>query len=96
MSKMKQIVSNSLEDDIKQNVVYNSVKLSQYFNTKDPVPPKCKRDLVYRCTCFQSHIGETERRFEERNIDQNKSDKKLHICKHSSGNSHPHVLLNNF
>ena len=30
MSKMKQIVSNSLEDDIKQNVVYNSVKLSQY------------------------------------------------------------------
>ena len=38
MSKVKKIVSNSLEDDIKPKVVYNLAKLSQYFNIKDPVP----------------------------------------------------------
>ena len=38
MSKIKKIVNNSLEDDIKPKVVYNSAKLSQYFNIKDPVP----------------------------------------------------------
>ena len=40
MSKMKKIVSNSLEDDIKPKVVYNSTKLSQYFHIKDLVPQK--------------------------------------------------------
>ena len=101
MSKMKKIVSNSLEDDIKPKVVYNSAKLSQYFNMKDPVPQKYKRDLVYKCTCPQiacneSYIGETENRFEERIIDHNKRDKKSHIYKHSGGNSHSHVLLDSF
>ena len=32
VSKMKKIVSNSLEDGVKPKVVYNSTKLSQYFN----------------------------------------------------------------
>ena len=59
MSKIKQIVSNSLEDDIKPKVVYNSVKLSQYFNIKDPVPPKCKSDLVYKCACRQVDCNES-------------------------------------
>ena len=36
ISKMKKIDSNSLEDDIKLKVVYNSPKLSQYFDAKDP------------------------------------------------------------
>ena len=101
MSKMKKIICNSLEDGVKPNVVYNSAKLSQYFNAKDPVPQKYKSDLVYKCTCPQidcneSYIGETERRFEERIIDHNKRDKKSHIYKHSSENSHPHVGLDNF
>ena len=74
MSKMKKIVSNSLEDGVKPKVVYNSIKLRQYFNVKDPVPQKYKSDLVYKCTCPQtdcneSYISETERRFEERTID---------------------------
>ena len=69
MSKMKKIVSNSLEDDIKPKVVYNSAKLSQYFNIKDFVPQKYKSDLVYKCTCSQTdcnetYMGETERRVE--------------------------------
>ena len=34
---MKKIVSNSLEDGVKPKVVYNSAKLNQYFNVKDPV-----------------------------------------------------------
>ena len=37
MSKMKKIVSNSLEDYIKPKFVSNSAKLSQYFNIKHPV-----------------------------------------------------------
>ena len=89
------------EDDIKPRVVYNSAKLSQYFNIKDLVPQKCKSDIVYKCTCLQtdcneSYIGETERRFEERITDHNKRDKKSHIYKHSSENSHPNVWFNNF
>ena len=84
MSKMKKIVSNSLEDGVKPKVVYNSAKLSQYFNIKDPVPQKYKSDLVYECTCPQidcneSYIGETDRCFEERIIDHNKRDKITHL-----------------
>ena len=47
MSKMKKIVSYSLEDRVKPKIVYNSAKISQYFNVKDPVPKKDKSDLVY-------------------------------------------------
>ena len=45
MSKMKKIVSNVLEYDIKLNVFYNLAKLSKFFNTKDPVPQKYKSYL---------------------------------------------------
>ena len=84
MSKMKKIVSNSLEDGVKPKVVYNSAKLSQYFNIKDPVPQKYKSDLVYECTCPQidcneSYIGETDRCFEECIVDHNKHDKITHL-----------------
>ena len=101
MSKMKKIVSNSLEDGVKPKVVYNSAKLSQYFNVKNSVPQKYKSDLLYKCTCPQidrneSYIGETEKRIEERIIDHNKRDKKSSIYKHSSGNSHSHIWLDNF
>ena len=86
MSKMKKIVSNSLEDGVKPKVVYNSATLGQYFNVKDPVTQKYKSDLVYKCKCPQidrnkSYMGETERRFEERIIDHNKGNKKSHIYK---------------
>ena len=101
MSKMKKIVSNSLENGVKPKVVYNLAKLSQYLNVKDPVPQKYKSNLVYKCTspqinCNESFMGEAERRFEERIIDHNKRDKKSHICKHSGQNSHPHVWFDNF
>ena len=94
MPRMKKIVSNSLEDGVKPNVVYNSAKLSQYFNVKDPVPQKYENDLVYKCTypqtdCNESYIGKNERRFEEGIIDHTKCDKKSHIYKHCSENSHP-------
>ena len=82
MSKMKKIVDNSLEDGVKLKVVYNSTKLSEYFNVKDPFPQKYKSDLVYKFVCPQtdyneSYIGETQRHFEECIIDHNKSDKKI-------------------
>ena len=56
---MKKIVSNSLEDYIKPKVVYNSAKLSQYFNVKDPALQKYKSDLVYKCTCPQIDCNES-------------------------------------
>ena len=46
--------------------------------------------------CNESYIGETERRSEERIIDHNKRDKKSHICKNSSENSHPKIWLDSF
>ena len=72
MPKRKKIVINSSEDVVKPKIIYNSAKLSQYFNVKDHVPQK-KSDLVYKCTCPQincneSYIGESERCFEERII----------------------------
>ena len=48
MSEIKKIICNSLENGVKPNVVYNSAKLSQYFNVKDPVPQKYKSGLVYK------------------------------------------------
>ena len=51
MSTMKKIVSNSLVDGVKPKIVYNSAKLSQIFNEKDPYPLKYESDLVYKCTC---------------------------------------------
>ena len=56
---------------------------------------------MYKCTspqtdCNESYIGETERRFEERIIDQNKRDKQSNIYRHSSENSYPHVWLDKF
>ena len=38
MPKRKKIVINSSEDVVKPKIIYNSAKLSQYFNVKDPVP----------------------------------------------------------
>ena len=76
---MNKIVSNSLEDGVKQKVFYNSTKLSQYFNVKDPFHQKYKSYLVYKCPCPQidcneSYIGETVRHFEEHT-----NEKKNHI-----------------
>ena len=101
MSEMKKIVSNSQEDGVKPKIVYNSTKLSQYFNVKDPVPQKYETDLVYKCTCPQidcnaSNIDETERRFEEHIIDHNIRDKKSHLYKQSNENSHLQVWFDNF
>ena len=100
MSKLKKIVNNSLEDEIKLNVVYNSAKLNQYFNVKDHVPQKYKSDVAFKCTypqtdCNESYIGETERCFEERIVDHNKLHKKSDIYKHSSENSHPQFWMDN-
>ena len=84
MLKRKKIFSNSLEDGVKPKLVYNSAKLSQYFNVKDHVPQKYKSDLIYKCACPQTDceelcIGETQRHFEERIIVHNKRDKKLYL-----------------
>ena len=101
MSKMRKIVSNLLEDGVKPKVVYNSAKLSQYFNVKDHVLWKYIKKLVYECTCShidcnESFIGKTEKHFEEYIIDHNKRHKNSHTCKHRSKNSCPHVWLENF
>ena len=51
---------------------------------------------IHQIDCNESYIGETEGRSEEHLIDHNKIDKKSHVYKHSSENSHLHVLLDNF
>lgn len=54
MPKMKKIIKESLEDRAKMKNVYHLPKLSQYFNVKDHVTLKYKRDIVCKCTC--THI----------------------------------------
>ena len=51
MSKIKKIISNSY--DFKPKVVYNSSKLSQYFNIKDHISQKHKSNVVYKCINVQ-------------------------------------------
>ena len=104
MSKMKKIVSNSLEDGVKPKVIFNLAKPSYYFNKKDRAVAKyidfVYNDFVYNCTyrqidCNESYIGKTERRFEERIIDLNKRYKKSDIYKRNSENS-DHLLVGQF
>ena len=104
MSKMKKIVSNSLESCVKPKFIFDLAKPSYYFNKKDRVLAKyidfVYNDLVYNCTQRQidrneSYIGETKIRFEERIIDLSKRNNKSHILKHNSENS-DHLLVRQF
>ena len=75
MSTEKNLVSNLLGVGVKPKIVYNSAKLTQYFNVKDAVP--YKSNLVYKCACpridcKESCIGEIEKRIEEHSIDHEK------------------------
>ena len=99
--KERRTTSVEKEDGVKPKIIYNSAKISQYFNVEDPVPQKYRSNLVYKCTCPQiyckeSYIGETKRHFEQYIINHNKHDKKSHIYKSCYQNSHPYVWWDNF
>ena len=54
MLMLKKIIKKLLKHGFKTKIVHNSPKLCQYFDVKDTVSQKCKRDLVYKCTCPQT------------------------------------------
>ena len=66
-------------------LVFNSVKIKNYFSYKDPIPNNLKSFLVYKFTsasCSSSYIGEACRHFKTRIKEHIKKDNKFHIFKH--------------
>ena len=66
-------------------LVFNSLKIKNYFAYEYPIPNDLKSFLVYKYTCASfssSYIGETCRHFKIRIEEYIKKDNKSHIFKH--------------
>ena len=65
-------------------LVFNSLKIKNYFIYKDPIPDDLKSFQVYKFTCAScssSYIGQTCRHFKTRIEKHIKKDNKPHIFK---------------
>ena len=92
-------MNKSLPTKVKPTVTYQSKKLGTKSQLKDKTKFHQENNLVYssKCpdkTCNEDYIGETDRRIEDRIIDQNKRDKNSHLLKHFREKNHQHVREN--
>ena len=81
--------------------VYISRKLGSAFDIKDQTKLVHKRDLTYlvKCpenTCFETYLGKTSRRLNERKMEHAGKDSKSHMLKHTLQSDHPSVSPNDF
>ena len=70
---------------LNMKLVFNSLKIKDYFTYKDPIPNDLKSFLVYKFACAissSSYIGETCRHFRTRIEEHIKKDSKSHIFRH--------------
>ena len=83
-------------------ICHTGTKLGTKFNNiNNPVEKSPQDDVVYYTACpkpgcVEDYTRETGRRLNERLIDHNRRDKKLHLYKHSQESNHPCVVLNDF
>ena len=66
-------------------LVFNSLKVKNYFSYKEPIPNDLKSFVVYKficASCSSSYFKETCRRFKTRIEEDIKKDNKSHIFKH--------------
>ena len=99
--KIKKYFNKSLSSEVKTTVMYQSKKLGTKFRLKNKTRFNHQNNLAYynKCldkTCNEDHVGETDRRIEERIMDHNKRDKNSHLLQHFCKRNHPHVWENDF
>lgn len=99
MRKMKKRSRN--EQHKKTIVTYQRKKVSTKFYVKDKTNFCQKNNIAYlgKCpneNCRHDYTGETDRRIEERIMNQNKRDKNSHLPRHSRKMEHHHVWHKNF
>ena len=83
--KLSKLSKEFCKENFNIKLVFNSLKIKNYFSYKDPIPDDLKSFLVYKFTCAScssSYIGETCRHFKTRIEEHIKTDNKSHIFKH--------------
>ena len=81
----RNFAKNFFKENFNINLVFNSVKVKNYFSYKYPIPNDLKSFLVYKFTCAScssGYIGETCCHFKTRFEKNIKKDNKPHISKH--------------
>ena len=84
-NKLSKLYKEHCQENFKIKLVFNSIKIKNYFSYKDPIPDDLKSFLVYKFTCAScsfGYIGETCRHFKTRIDEHIKKDNKFHIFKH--------------
>ena len=76
-------------DKIDIKLIFQSVKISSFFSTKDIISDSLKSNVVYefKCGgCNSTYIGQTTRHFATRIKEHLHSDKNSHVFKHLKEN----------
>ena len=98
---LKTHLKNTLQSNVKADIVYTSSKLSCKFKVKNKTPFKEQHDLLYRAvcatdSCTEDYVVETARRIVERAKDHNGRDQHSHLVKHAIENNHLPVVKGDF
>ena len=84
-NKLSKLCKEFCKENFSIKLVFNSIKIENYFSYKDPIPDDLKSFLVYkftRASCSFSYIGETCCHFKTRFEEHITKDSKSHIFKH--------------
>ena len=84
-NRLSKPCKNFCKNSFNMKLVFNSLKIKDYFTYKDPIPNDLKSFLVYKFACAissSSYIGETCRHFRTRIEEHIKKDSKSHIFRH--------------
>ena len=84
-NKLSKLCIELCKENFNIKLVFNSVKIKNYFSYKDPISDDLKYFVVYKFTCARcssNYIGETCRHFKIRIEEHIKKDIKTHIFKH--------------
>ena len=99
---LRKDMHRTLLENFQTRICYPCTKLATKFNNiKDLVKKSHQHDVVYYATCpepgcIEDYIGERDRVLNERMIDHNGRDKKLHLYKHLQESNHPCAALSDF
>ena len=84
-NKLSKLCIELCKENFNIKLVFNSVKIKNYFSYKDPISDDSKYFVVYKFTCARcssNYIGETCLHFKIRIEEHIKKDIKTHIFKH--------------
>ena len=85
INKLSKLCKEFCKENFKIKLVFNSVKIKNYFSYKDLIPNDLKSFLAYKFTCAScssSYIGKTCGHFKTRIEEHIKKDNKSHIFEH--------------